>query len=290
MRKDAEEYHRKCLLGNASSEAITLEMADSNLENILARLEQSDTNTTHFSENWTQGRSAFGGISAAFAVTGMRKLLDSTPPLRSLMVSFIAPLPAGQVRVDSKIQRQGKNVTQCSAEVIADSVVCLQAMAVFGNPREAFRAPSLIKADPIPREKGIPFSTHENSLPRFLQYFEGCWVGGGIPFSGDYKPYLKMWVRHKSKLTDFPTEKIVTLADIPPPVVLSHFEKPPVPASSLSWSLEFVVPPESIDCEWFYLEFEVEAAADGYTQQSGKIFDESGRLCALTRQCMAYFG
>jgi len=38
------------------------------------------------------------------------------------------------------------------------------------------------------------------------------------------------------------------------------------------------------------MEFEVDAAADGYTQQSGKIYDESGRLIALTRQCMVYFG
>ena len=62
------------------------------------------------------------------------------------------------------------------------------------------------------------------------------------------------------------------------------------PASSLSWSLEFIEAPELIRSEWFYMEFEVDAAADGYTQQSGKIYDESGRLIALTRQCMVYFG
>lgn len=265
-------------------------MTDSDIEKILTALEQSTSNTTNFSENWAQGRSAFGGISAAFAVTGMRKLLNPEQPLRSLMVSFVAPLPPGQLTVDAKILRQGKNVTQCSAEVIADDVICLQAMAVFGNPRDAFRAPTLVTADPIPRDRGIPFSDHGDRLPAFLQYFDGCWVDGGIPFSGEFKPYLKMWVRHKSKLADFPVEKIVTIADIPPPVILSHFTQPPVPSSSLSWSLEFVVAPESIVSEWFYLEFTTEAAADGYTQQSGKIFDESGRLCALSRQCMAYFG
>ena len=34
---------------------------------------------------------------------------------------------------------------------------------------------------------------------------------------------------------------------------------------------------------------DLDAAADGYTQQSGRIYEESGRLCALSRQCMAYF-
>jgi len=58
----------------------------------------------------------------------------------------------------------------------------------------------------------------------------------------------------------------------------------------LSWSLEFIEAPEELTSEWFYLEFEVEAAADGYTQQSGRIYDELGRLVALTRQSMVYFG
>ena len=37
------------------------------------------------------------------------------------------------------------------------------------------------------------------------------------------------------------------------------------------------------------LEFVVDAANNGYTQQSGKIYTEQGKLCALTRQCMVYF-
>lgn len=278
------------MLSNGTDEDLDRNMSDSDLENTLTRLLQSDENSTSFSENWAQGRSAFGGISAAFAVTGMRKLLDSEQPLRSLMVSFMAPLPPGELSVDAKIQRQGKNVTQCSAQVITDGTSCLQAMAVFGNPRDAYRAPTLITASPAPREEGITFDSHSDKLPRFLKYFDGCWLDGGMPFSGEFKPFLKMWVRHKSELSAFPVEKIVTIADIPPPVILSHFKQPSVPSSSLSWSLEFVVPPENIRGEWFYLEFNTEAAADGYTQQSGKIFDETGRLCALSRQCMAYFG
>ncbi|PCJ24749.1 MAG: hypothetical protein COA96_08750 [SAR86 cluster bacterium] len=265
-------------------------MQNTDIENTLLTLQRSSDNISHIDEIWSQGRSVFGGISAALAVTGMRKLLDSPQPLRSLMVSFIAPVLPGQVKVDAKILRQGRNVTQCSADVISDNNLCLQTMAVFGNSREAFKAPTQIEVAPLSRDKGIAFETYAKRLPRFLQRFDGCWVGGGIPFSGNFNPRLNMWVRHKSPLHGFPMEKLVTIADIPPPVILTHFKEPPVPASSLSWSLEFVVPPETITNDWFYLEFKVEAAADGYTQQSGNIYDESGRLLALTRQCMVYFG
>lgn len=265
-------------------------MEDTNLQDILDALNDSDSNTTEFAEDWSQGRSAFGGLSAAFAVTAMRKQLAQPQTVRSLMVSFIAPIAPGGVNVEARILRQGKNVTQCSASVYSDGQLGLQAMAAFGNSRQTYNPPSQPLKTLPERSKGLSFSERAERLPHFLRYFDGCWMEGGMPFSGSYKPTLGMWVRHKQEVSKFPVEKLVAIADIPPPVLLSHFDKPPVPASSLTWSLEFVEPPESATSEWFYLDFEVDAAADGYTQQSGRIYDETGRLMALTRQCMVYFG
>ena len=265
-------------------------MQNSNIHAILSRLEQSADNSTSFDDTWSQGRSAFGGLSAAFATCAMARLLETPQSLRSLMVSFVAPLPPGQISVTPVIVRQGTNVTQASADVIAEGNVCLQAMAVFGNPRDALRVPADEVFQPRPRETGQPFSEYTKRVPTFLQYFKGYWVGEGMPFSGKPDRHLNMWIRHRSDISDFPVEKIVTIADIPPPVILSHFDKPPVPAASLSWSLEFLQPPESITSDWFYLDYYLGAAADGYSQQSGKVFDEKGQLCALSRQCMVYFG
>ena len=264
-------------------------MQESDLFPILKQLEESGSNTTSFGDNWSQGRSAFGGIAAAFAVTGMRKLLNFHQPMRSLMVSFIAPVPPGEVRVDATILRQGKNVTQMNANLICNKNVCLQAMGVFGSPRQGISVPPTRNLSPSPREQGLSFAEHAKDSAGFLRYFEGYWMDGNAPFSGGQSRNMALWVRHRTDLSDLPTEKLVTIADIPPPVILTHFDKPPVPSSSLTWSLEFVVPPEMIKSEWFYLEFTAEAASAGYTQQSGKIFDESGQLCALSRQCMVYF-
>ena len=265
-------------------------MQGTNIDLILDELENSNSNTTHFSENWSQGRSAYGGLAAAFAVTAMRKQLAQAQTIRSLMVSFIAPVAAGEVTVEASLLRQGKNVSQCSANVISQGQIALQAMAAFGNSCEAFEPPRQAIKELPDRNSGIAFSDNSKQTPHFLQYFDGCWIGGGMPFSSSYKPFLNLWVRHKQDVSRFPVEKLLAIADIPPPVLLSHFDKPPVPASSLSWSLEFIEAPELISSEWFYMEFEIDAAADGYTQQSGKIYDESGRLIALTRQCMVYFG
>lgn len=265
-------------------------MQQTDIVSILQTLQDNPANATQFDASWSQGRSAFGGLAAAFAVTAMRKLLDTPQPMRSLMVSFIAPIPPGDVEVSAKIQRSGKNVTQMSADVVANGQIGLQAMGVFGNARAAISIAPESSINFVPREQGIPFTSHARRLPHFLTYFEGCWVGGGMPFSGTRQRQLAMWVKHKTDLSAFPTEKLVSICDIPPPVILSYFETPPVPASSLTWALEFLVPPETVVGDWFYLDFYAEAAADGYTQQSGRIFDETGRLCALSRQCMVYFG
>ncbi|MFT4860889.1 MAG: acyl-CoA thioesterase [Pseudohongiellaceae bacterium] len=264
-------------------------MSDSNLNEILTNLLESSSGRTHFGEHWSQGRSAFGGIAASFAVTQMRKLLTSPQPIRSLMVSFIGPLPPGEAIATATLLRQGKNVTQMTANVFSGDTLCLQAMGVFGNPRPSISVPSAYEFSPAPKEQGINFEKHKHRLPPFLSYFDGYWVSPGMPFSGQASNQLNMWVRHKTDMTLHPIEKMVVIADIPPPVILSHFEKPPIPSSSLTWSLEFVIPPDQIYSEWFYLEYSIESAADGYMQQAGKIFTETGKLCALSRQCMVYF-
>lgn len=265
-------------------------MTQTDMSTILQTLDQSPTNRSSFSESWSQGRSAFGGLSAALAVTAMRKQLSAPQPMRSLLVSFIAPVAPGDVTAVATIQRQGKNVTQMSADVSTDGTIGLQAMGVFGNPRPALAVPPNENFSAPPRGQGVAFSSGRKTTPEFLNYFDGYWVDGGMPFSGTKQRQLGMWVRHKDDVNAYPTEKLVAICDMPPPVILSYFDKPPVPASSLSWALEFVVPPESVKSEWFYLDYIVESAADGYSQQSGRIYDENGQLCALSRQCMVYFG
>lgn len=263
-------------------------MQDRDLPEILIELRNSPDNRTSFSETWTQGRSAFGGLSTAMAVCSATKLLSTARPVRSLMVSFIGPIAPGEVTLLPQIQRQGRNVTQMSVGLLSQEELCLQVMAVFGNNRDSLQ----VKPDPAflpePRDSRKGFDQHRSGPP-FLRYFEGCWTGGGIPFSGSGDNRLGIWARHRSDMTGFPAEKIVALADIPPPVILSHYSQPNVPASSLTWSLEFVMEPETVDSEWFYLDYQIDHAADGYTQQSGKLFTENGELCALSRQCMVYF-
>ena len=262
----------------------------SDIAAILGALRDSPDNRANVSEFWSQGRSVFGGIAAALAVTAMRKEVEADRSLRSLTVSFVGPLLPGESMVKTRVLRQGGNVTQTSAEVVQDGQICLQAGAAFGKPRDGISIPIDHGFEPGRPETDVPMLDQDSQrMPGFLRFIDGCWIGGGTPLSGDAKDQINIWAAHRTDMKSFPEAAIVAIADLPPPVLLNRFTATKVPSSSLSWSLEFVTPPERISSRWFLLRFDLEWAADGYTQQSGKIFSEDGRLAALSRQTMVYF-
>lgn len=261
----------------------------SDLTEILSALRDSPDNCAHVSEHWSQGRALYGGIAAALAVTAMRKQVAANRSLRSLMVSFIGPVMPGESKVETRLLRQGGNATQTSADIVQNGEVRLQALAAYGKPRQGLSVALDHGFVADPPERDTPLREQDaQHMPAFLQFFKGRWMNGGIPFTGEAKNSLRLWVAQNTDMREFPDEAVIAIADIPPPVLLNRLTTP-APTSSLSWSLEFVTPPEQIATRWFQLIFELEAAADGYTQQSGKIFSEDGRLAALSRQTMVYF-
>lgn len=262
-------------------------MQERTLPEILKDIDSAQA-STELSAGWSQGRAAFGGLVAALLARGMAATQSSPKSLRSLMVSFVAPAPAGPVKVVSELLREGKNVTQATARLYNGDAVCAQAMAAFGSDRETKAAMAQVPFNPEPRDSVPAMDRATRLVPAFLDHFDVRWTGGGIPMSNQQSRRLGKWVRHREDMSAYPVEALVAVADIPPPVMMSHYDRP-VMASSLSWSLEFVVPAERVKPGWFYLDFDLEAAAGGYSQQSGRIFTEDGTLVALSRQCMVYF-
>lgn len=263
-------------------------MSERMFTEILKDIETSDDMSTYLSPSWQQGRAAFGGLVASMAVAGMKKQLAEHKTLRSLLVNFVGPTPITPINIVPRVLREGKSVTQMAADVVDDSGVHLHASAAFGLPREAKFVPQASEFKPEPRESVPLMPKNMGSIPNFLKHFDIHWTGGGIPLSGMDDRRCGMWVKHTEDLSAYPEERIIALADMPPPIMLSHFKKL-VRVSSLSWSLEFVRPPEEVTSDWMYLDYTLEAAANGYSQQDGRIFDEEGNLCAISRQCMVYF-
>jgi len=255
---------------------------------LLQQMKDSKTSSVNITPGWAQGRAVYGGLASSIGLVAMENLVAGDVPLRSLMTNFVAPMPEATVNAEARTMRRGRSVIQTSVDVMAAGQIVLHASAAFGGARDTKSVEPDAVFRPEPRVSVPPLDNSVRQLPGFLDRFEIHWTGGGIPLSGTSERRTGMWVRHRDNMEAFPAAKIVSLADIPPPVMMCHYKKP-VMASSLSWSLELVQPAESIESDWFYLDYELEAAADGYSQQDGRIFSEDGALVALSRQCMVYF-
>ncbi len=239
-------------------------------------------------EGWAQGRALYGGLVAAVAAEAMAMNVSPRRPIRSLLGNFVAPAPVGTLGVKTETLREGRAVVQTRTDIMAGDQVCFAATAAFGDDRPATNVAHEFPFN-APERTSVPaMASVGRPLPGFLDRFEVHWTGGGIPMSNSKDRKTSMWARHACDMSDYPIAKIVGIADIPPPVMMSHFDRQ-IMGSSMSWSLEFIVPPEQVESDWFYLDYTLEAASGGYSQQSGLIFAEDGTLVALSRQCMVYF-
>jgi len=89
------------------------------------------------SADWLQGRSAFGGLQAALAVRAMRELVPADMPLRTLQVTFVAPVPVGGVTIRAERLRAGRNVIHVEASLGDGGQTLCRLLGVFGYARSS---------------------------------------------------------------------------------------------------------------------------------------------------------
>lgn len=242
---------------------------------------------------WSQGRATFGGLVAAMLYEQMAARVTGDASLRSLTFSFVAPVATGEVEVSANTLRAGRSATQVEGRAFQDGAAVLAAFASFGSGRE-----SVIAVDPAPAPT---FSAPEESpalpyihdlVPEFTRHFDYRIAAGDMPFSGSPEPRLGGWVRFSGDAPQAPASvsHLLALIDAWPPALLPML-KQPAPASSLTWTVEFIepLPAQGVGDWWQYLA-EVEQAGDGYGVAQARLWDAGGRLVAFTRQTVTVFG
>ena len=239
-------------------------------------------------DDWMQGRSAFGGIQAAMALHAMRSLLPQNVPLRSLQVAFITPVAAGPVTITAKVLRQGKNVTQIEARLMeGDETACL-VIGIFGAPRESKLR--LLPSQPVVEAMAKPHVLRyvPGLLPSFTQQFEARWLRGDIPFSGgtNTEQVIELSLKDEGVADE---AHVLAFADFIPPIALSMLDKP-APGSSLSWMLELFADSRGLPLSNWRIDATLQMAQDGYTSQQVMLWGPGGQPIALSRQSMVVFG
>jgi acyl-coenzyme A thioesterase PaaI-like protein len=255
---------------------------------LLSRIEASEgVAVLDVPDDWLQGRTLFGGLQAVIGLAAMRSLVREMP-LRSLQVTFLAPVPGGPVHSAARILRSGKSTTHVEARIVdGESTLCLM-VGVFGAAR-----PSDVSVRPaqpaVASAKAIELPWIPGAVPNFTQHFTARWIVGAPPRSGDTSAanVIELGMRDPGNATEY---HVVAMADFIPPIALSHL-KEMVPAASLSWMLEML--PEdvrSLPLEGWRVDAQMTAADGGYTHQSLTLWGPGGVPVALGRQTMVVFG
>lgn len=240
---------------------------------------------------WMQGRTSFGGIPAAVGLRAIRAVVDDEQrPPRSVHVAFFGPLGPEPARVTAEVIRSGRYLTHARAEIRQEGQLRTQVTATLAADRESAVVVAGPAAPEHPGPEGLvdmPFV--EGLTPAFTRYLAFRWTDGDMPYSGSTKAQLGGYCRHRTDPGPDPYVALMGLLDAWPSPFVSIFDRP-APASSVTWTTNFLAVPEAIDPEaWWWYGSEGVAAEHGYGGMRGGLYGPDGGLVAVVEQLVALF-
>ncbi|NUT77615.1 thioesterase family protein [Pseudomonas sp. C1C7] len=249
---------------------------------------QGDKYTIDLPLDWLQGRTAYGGLSAALCLEATIRSFPLLPPLRSAHFSFLGPA-VGELGVSAEVSRQGKSTAFTQATVVGEMGTAAQASFCFGTARVSGYDYCSIPAPEVSHPDTYPAYFSWLNRPNFMQHFEGRLVSGARPCTADELPEMLVWLRHRDLATETNLVGLLAMADALPPAIFVMFREP-VPISTVTWSVDVL--DESCETEegWWLVRSVAESASNGFTTQVITIWAADGRPVLSARQNVAVFG
>jgi acyl-CoA thioesterase len=232
-------------------------------------------------DNWLQGRTAYGGLSAALALHAAMGADADLPPLRSGQIAFIGPL-SGEISVSATLLRRGRNAAFVQADVTGANGLGLRATFVF-------MAPIASQLDHAAGD--VPGF----ALPgRETKTYHGM---AGVPFTQNFEfvdqrddlgaaEWLR-WIRLRQRDGLHPAVELIAVADALPPAALKLIGGH-APLSSMTWQINLLDAPVTRD-GWWLLRAVADHARSGNSSQRMQVWNADGAAVAEQTQSVAIF-
>jgi acyl-CoA thioesterase len=235
-------------------------------------------------EGWMQGRTTYGGLSAALALEAARTVADDLPPLRSAQVAFVGPL-AGRIGVRAEVLRRGRSTAFVQSDIHGADGVGLRANFVFSAAR-----PSTLEAEDVPAPHAPDPDQAEQALKRsranfFTNHLE---YRHALPLAERPVPAFLRWVRLKESEALHPATALIAVADALPPAAMAMMREPG-PVSSIAWMINLLTPAPATRDGWWLMQARAELVRDGFSSQSMAIWNRDGQPIATGMQSVAVF-
>ncbi len=241
-------------------------------------------------EDWQQGRTSFGGLTAALCLAATEHAVVDLPPLRSAQFTFIGPA-GGTVQITPRLLRRGKSSVFAAVELSSEATLATHAVLSFAAARDSqysYRSRPM-PAVPPPGTTAVFF---RSGKPRFSQHFEAFVAGGQKLVSNATTPEILLWVRHRDSRAMASLPGLIALADTLPVAAYTMLSAP-VPASSITWSVEILDAAAATHAPgdaWYLLRSAGEDVREGYSVQDMALWGQDGALLMVARQTVAIFG
>lgn len=243
---------------------------------------------THIPAGWLQGRTTYGGLSAALCHQ-VGKTLAREMPLRSAQIAFVGPA-GGDVSLQAETLRAGKSSTYVGVDLMGESGLATRATFVFGAARPEGK--TMITGLTAPKVAAPDVSNQmfpENIGPVFISNFDVELISGGLPMSASDNPENLYWMRHRDKAAPADITSLLALGDAPPPVGMSFYDGP-LRISSMNWSIDVLSDDFVSDGNWFLSRAVAQTLNHGYSSQDMTLWNRRGVPVMASRQTIAIFG
>lgn len=238
--------------------------------------------------DWLQGRTAYGGLSAALCLQASLRAFPDLPPLRSAQFAFVGPA-TGDLRITPCVLRQGKSAAFASVELEGDSGLAVRATLCFGAGRDLPHVHGKYTMPGTPPRESCPSYYTWSGRPNFMSHFDGRLAAGGMPLSGGPLPLMLVWLRHVDESVTGNLVSLMALADALPPASFATFHEG-VPISTMTWAVDMLASEIDSPTGWWLVHGEAETIGDGYSAQTTVIWHPDGHPVMSARQNVAIFG
>ena len=183
-------------------------------------------------DDWLQGRTSYGGLSAALCYAAALRAKEDLPPLRSAQFAFIGPA-VGELVITPTLLRRGKSAAFVGVDLMGEAGIAARALLCFGAERPSEQAYLDIAAPGVPTVDDSRDFFNRKGVPGFTQHFQGRLAQGATPCTPDHEPDMMVWVRHDDDDLPQGLTPVIALGDALPPASMIKFFKA-APVSSMT--------------------------------------------------------
>jgi acyl-CoA thioesterase len=241
----------------------------------------------HVGPDWMQGRTAYGGISAALALDAALRDHPGDAPLRSAQVSFVGPV-GGETATSTRLLRQSKSSRFVGADLSSDLGYGTNAVFSFMPGRQSHLDHQRITSPDVREPESLESVPEHAMRPEFTRKFDMRPIGGPGFGHGKETAEIITWVRWIEEPACDPHMALLALADALPPAALVLFTQFG-PLSSSTWMQHFLTDHPTSHDGWWLLASRSAQVQRGFSAQSMYIWNRNRELVSVGGQGVAIY-